>query len=266
MRKKNLIILVVILFIILIASFFVFSLYSTFRSRPHNGFPECDAKFLRLYQDSMLKKDFSICDKKEFLKRKLGDLKNQPGCYDVKNEKILSPDNCFTDIASMTQDVSLCEKVAVSWSDDYANNNRFRCFDKITDLKENIDWCDTKMENELNTYRVNYENGTSETKAEEICNKCYCYQYLARKNNDLDLCKKIPEKFSHALNICFTSVALTRNDYNLCLPKNIKPEYENYKCITDIAINKNDVGICKKITDSFFYDECTANFSKANNN
>ncbi len=184
---------------------------------------------------------------------------------------------CYLRLAAENNDVSLCKK-AVKEDDHVCDINDLPCY--VYNMHECIINISLKLDNPsfcseyFTTDVIEHKSGISlcfyrfakERLDDSICqytgsNSDSCYNYLAGKLKDSELCKRIGSKETR--DSCLSNIARSVKDDLVCLK--IESEKERSDCLLNFAVMKNNLRICNNISSLDNRELCIMNVAVTRN-
>jgi len=134
-------------------------------------------------------------------------------------------DICYLDVASSTQDLSICEKI---------QNHLYKrqCYTEFAQAKQDLLICDKIQDDD----------------------KYFCYRYVAKAKEDLSICDQIP--LQGTKDACYLDIAKIKQDPSIC--EQIQVQGTKDYCYLHVAIAKQDSSLCSAIESQNIYtkDDC----------
>lgn len=149
--------------------------------------------------------------------------------------------DCVSNIAIKLNDISVCKDLTEPTAIEYS---RTTCEAQYYNSLTNADQCEALE---------SYKTGLSEP----------CYQNLAKKNNDYELCRKVSDDYQRIGN-CMLPIAIETLNPSICLNE---AEFDEIglteRCVSRIATTTEDSDLCNSLKDVEDKDKCISGVAVA---
>ncbi len=171
--------------------------------------------------------------------------RNPSGCYNVIETVANLRTNCFSELAAILKNKSLCSEAYNSYKDSCTYGESL-CLKSSNSIKNN---CIKEVAISLNNANICEEIVYEEDYVLETKDECYYHIALNTSNNEI--CNKIQS--SDTENICN---ALTQKDESFCYK--VDDEIDKFNCVFYVAKETEDKSVCNNLpenTDLGYYNK-----------